>query len=93
MMEKQKWISAKEQLPEDSGEYIVFIKDPFFRKGDNSDIISVDCSYVTSAHYNNLSGLWCESETSFYCANLSCVNTKETFHITHWMPLPEVPKE
>lgn len=86
------WIPVEERLPEEPGEYTVFIKDPFHKREDE-DFISFDGSYVTNAFYDKDAGLWQESQTSFYCANLSCVNTEKIFYITHWMPLPEPPKE
>ena len=89
---KPRWIPVTERLPEEPGEYMVYIKDPFYKREDE-DFISFDGSYVTTAFYDKNTGLWNESEISCYCANLSCVNTEKTFHITHWMPLPSAPKE
>ena len=90
--DKPLWIPVTERLPEEPGEYTVFIKDPFYKREDE-DFISFDGSYVTTAFYDKDTGLWMESETSYYCANLSCVNTEKIFYITHWMPLPQPPKE
>jgi hypothetical protein len=90
---RPKWISVKERLPEEPGEYIVFIRDPFYGKDEPQDEFNVDASYVTSCFYDKDAGLWREWDNSYYCANLQCVNTYKTYYISHWQPLPEPPKE
>lgn len=85
-LSKPKWISVEERLPKESGEYIVYIKDP-------ETCPEHDLSYVTSVFYDKDACLWREWVDQFYCANLKAVDTTNVFHITYWMPLPEPPKE
>ena len=92
-LSKPRWIPVTERLPEEPGEYIVFIRDPFCGKDEPQDEFNVDASYVTSCFYDKDAGLWREWDNSYYCANLQCVNTNKTYYISHWQPLPEPPKE
>lgn len=59
-----KWISIKDRLPEEQGNYLIFIK----------------CG-VTIGWFDN-KGRWRAGH--FYLDN---------GYATHWMPLPQVPKE
>ncbi len=86
MNEKPRWISVEERLPEKPGSYLIYIHDPEVTP-------EYDCSYVSAAFYDKDEGLWKEEDDVVYCADLRCVNRGKVFHITHWMPLPEPPKE
>ena len=65
------WISVKDKLPEDSGEYLVYIVANNEPK--NKSIITL--------YYTNLS-----KQFVYY-------DNDNLFTVTHWMPLPEPPKE
>lgn len=84
------WISSRDRLPEISGNYLVFIQDPFVKDCSNP---FEDCSYILTASYTTDDGLWRESEDSYYCANLDCVNTDMVYYISHWRPMPKGPYE
>ena len=88
-----KWISAREKIPDESGGYIVNIQDPFFRNDENQGEFNVDTGYITVCGYDKDSGLWRECPDSYYCANLENVNTKRTYFVSHWMPLPLKPED
>lgn len=64
-LERSKWISVKDRLPEKRGRYLCYYK----YEPDSPDVICEN-TYLGA-------GLW-QSEPS---------------KITHWMPLPEEPKE
>lgn len=91
----KRWTPAAKRLPEKPGEYEVYIKDPFFKKGESvdDDLLQIDTSYVTTAYYDPNTGLWKEYADSYYNAHLDNVNTKKEYHITHWRPMPEPPEE
>jgi len=77
-----KWISVKKSLPIKSGRYLVFEK-----KGEHS--------------HNLLAWQWpypcCESNIAYYDAYFKAWNwsseENEILNPTHWMPLPNEPKE
>ena len=79
----QKWIPVSERLPEEPGKFLIVVKSkyPFDR----------DYSYETDvAMYRwdgkgRLDGCW--------DALADWGDGEEYIHVTHWMPLPEPPKE
>ena len=79
----QEWISVKDELPEDSGYYLVVYRDKY-----NGSISIAFDMYVKC----NV-GEWWESE--FACditkQFLWAAKLQEQ-EVTHWMPLPEPPK-
>jgi hypothetical protein len=92
-LEKQlpKWVSVEDKLPEESGEYIVYIQ-----MGTGVEVPdffgSNDLSYVTSMYFKERQKLWLDEYDEAYNADLSLVDTANDYHITHWMPLPQKPK-
>lgn len=92
-LEKQltKWVSVEDKLPEESGEYIVYIQ-----MGTGVEVPdffgSNDLSYVTSIHFRKEQNIWFDEYDESYNADLSLVDTANAFHVTHWMPLPQKPK-
>ena len=72
------WISVKDRLPETEGHYLVFYGDSGFLSLGVCD--EKDCVYV--AYLSQKHRAWWDVEFN-----------KETQNITHWMPLPEAPKE
>ena len=73
------WISVKDRLPEESGNYIVCCDDSSCSYGEgiwySSDVV------VVSEYYEG-SWIWYEGGTEWSLENI----------VTHWMPLPEPPK-
>ena len=87
---RRRWIPVTEALPESGGSYIVYLR-PFKGKYVIGDL-SYDLSYPTEMYFNKGQMLWvCENES--YNAILSVVDTENEYHVTHWMPLPQPPKE
>lgn len=92
-----KWIPVNERLPDVPGTYLVLMKEPKKWterrvKGEAEEWENFDFSHVEPAFYNKDQGIWDDDDTPMN-ANLDVVNTYEAFHVTHWMPLPEPPKE
>lgn len=84
------WISVeKEGLPKESGEQIVFL-----HCGDNllDPQFDGDLSYVTSMYYDADNCIW-DDGTCRYNGILDAVNKPYTYYVTHWIPLPQSPKE
>lgn len=83
-----KWVSVDDQLPEESGEYIVYIQ-----MGTSVEVPdffgSNDLSYVTSMYFKERQKLWLDEDDEAYNADLSLVDTANDYHVTHWMPLPQ----
>ena len=73
-----KWISVEESLPDDDVDVIVYIAS----KKENVDSVIAITQYTHSMHGYNIEG-WC-SPWQY------CFWDRE---VTHWMPLPEPPKE
>ena len=73
------WISVKDRLPENSGEYIVVACDEGCPYGEGIWYATV----VVCAEYAFNSWTWCEGSHEYSLDGI----------VTHWMPLPEAPKE
>ena len=75
----QEWISVKDRLPEESGNYIVCCDDSSCSYGEgiwySSDVV------VVSEYYEG-SWIWYVGDTEWSLENI----------VTHWMPLPAPPK-
>lgn len=86
-----KWVSVEDHLPEEAGEYIVYIQ-----MGTGVEVPdffgSDDLSYVTSMYFKERQKIWLAEYDEAYNADLSLVDTANDYHITHWMPLPQKPK-
>ena len=87
------WIPVTERLPEEAGRYLVFLKASADERNRWKEYgWEGDPSYVIEALYNSRQKLW-ETETFAYNAVLSEVDMENDDAVTHWMPLPERPKE
>ena len=73
------WISVEERLPERNGEYIVTACD----EGEPYDEIIWNDTVVVCAEYYKGCWIWEENNTEYSLDGI----------VTHWMPLPEPPKE
>lgn len=86
-----KWISVKENLPEESGGYLAYIHEPYMiQKADWEE--QYDFSYVMELWFDKQRMLWSDNGEDSYNAYLPVVDTDNVFHVTHWMELPEPPK-
>lgn len=82
-----KWISANERLPEQTGEYIVFLKasKKWIDAGE-------DVSYTTAMWFVKEQKVWKEMNgDDSYNAVLSAVDEDWACSVTHWMELPKPP--
>ena len=87
------WTSVKDQLPEELGRYLVYLSAPESEKAKWKEFgFDTDGSYVTDAFYNDRQKLW-EMERDAYNTNLDVVDTSDDYAVTHWMPMPDPPKE
>ena len=76
------WISAKDRLPENQNPVIVFV--PPHVDNDKGTFFG----YVGMAYFTRLGeGFWCGTDGNLYGA------IGMIYPPTHWMPLPEPPKE
>jgi hypothetical protein len=86
------WISVTDCLPEDPGEYLVYLRSSEKMREDFFDAgLDMDGSYVTTAYYNDQQKIW-QIDNDAYNTNLSVVNMEDDFWISHWMPLPNAPE-
>lgn len=76
------WISVKDRLPENQNPVMVFVPPHI------DEIKGTFLGYVGMAYYTSLGeGFWCGTDGNLYGA-IGMIHTP-----THWMPLPEPPKE
>lgn len=75
---KPRWISVEERLPECNDDVLVFVQHP----------ISGHCWMQTAHHVSTIGMDECEDDEWW----LSGTGETVSF-VTHWMPLPESPKE
>lgn len=80
----QEWISVKDRLPEESGQYIVCCDDTGCPYGEGIWYQSgvVVCAQVDVGVNGGICWEWCENSTLFDLEGI----------VTHWMPLPQQPK-
>lgn len=78
----QEWISVKDRLPEDIDTYLVVVKYKYdFEK---------DFNYATDvATYNPYENAYIDD---CWCTFNDWDEGQQYLHITHWMPMPDVPK-
>ena len=76
----QKWIPVAEQLPEKDGLYLVVACDEGCPYGEG---IWYDTVVVTAEYYDDGRWVWYENGTEYDLCDI----------VTHWMPLPQPPKE
>ena len=82
--QEQKWISVEERLPEVLDLYLVVVKQKY--SWEKTYRISTDCaSYQPFGEDGYIDGCW---DT---CNDWD--EGEDYIHITHWMPMPEPPKE
>jgi hypothetical protein len=76
------WISVKDRLPENQNPVIVFVPHHV------DEVKGTFLGYVGMAYYTRLGeGFWCGTDGNLYGA------IGMIYPPTHWMPLPEPPKE
>lgn len=83
------WTKCRERLPSEDGRYLV-VQNLFGRAqmikvcSFSNDLYNVDEYDFPKKDYKNKAGWYgCDNETGYY----------EVASVTHWMPLPEYPKD
>ena len=89
--EKPHWISVGERLPYKSGYYLIVTH--LGLTDDAEDWMKDNAVDVTMAHYADYSNIWTTDSGAAYNADLSKCDKTRYEYVTHWMPLPEPPKE
>jgi len=82
---EREWIPVTERLPDGDSPYIAYLKAP-----DDWEFHD-ELSYVTMLEFDKRQMLWWQSENSCFNADINIVSND--CKVTHWMPLPEPPKE
>ena len=77
-----RWIPVTERLPDEPGHFLVVVKEKY--------AFDKDYSYDTDVAHYRLDGGYIDG-----CWNTFCDwdEGQPYLHVTHWMPLPEPPKE
>ena len=82
MMKNNEWVSVKDRMPENQSPVVVFV--PPHVDNDKGTFLG----YVGMAYFTRLGeGFWCGTDGNLYGA------IGMIYPPTHWMPLPEPPKE
>jgi hypothetical protein len=81
--QERKWISVEERLPEMQAEFIVTVKLKYDFEREYT--IATDVAVYRMDECGDIDGCW-ETFNDWY-------EGQQYIHVTHWMPLPEPPKE
>lgn len=82
-LERDRWIPCEERLPGKPGYYFVCLLAPAgeYRK---------ELSYAIGMYFDQEEKLWTDDSASY---NALLPPSDARYSVTHWMPLPEPPKE
>ena len=83
-LEKTKWISVEDRLPEEDGSYLVTTNRFGNRQGINICCFAKDGETVDEYDLAGQKYVWC-----LYDSEYGYVSTDS---VTHWMPIPQPPK-
>ena len=86
----KEWVKAYERAPTESGYYIVYIKDTDPWEMKDGELL--DSSYVDCMYYDARQFIFRDNQ-GFYFNMMLAKPMDEHFELTHWMELPEAPKE
>lgn len=82
-LERDRWISVEERLPEKPGLYIVYLLAP-------EDKYRKELSYATEMYFDADEKLWVANTESY---NALLAPSDSRYSVTHWCKFPEPPKE
>lgn len=82
-LERDRWISVEERLPEKPGYYFVFLLAP-------ADEYRKELSYAIGMYFDQDEKLWTDDSASY---NALLPPSDARYRVTYWRPLPEPPKE
>lgn len=86
-----KWISVEERLPDDLEEVLILVKETEFYGQYKEFSKSYFCQYIGCVDDGEWFTVWCHGHR--YIKNTAKEPYADKFEVTHWMPLPEPPKE
>ena len=86
-----KWISVEERLPGDLEEVLILVKETEFYGQYKEFSKSYFCQYIGCVDDGEWFTVWCHGHR--YIKDTAKEPYADKFEVTHWMPLPEPPKE
>ena len=86
-----KWISVEERLPDDLEEVLILVKETELYGQYNEFSRSYFCQYIGSLDDGEWYTVWCNGYR--YIKDTAKEPNADKLEVTHWMPLPEPPKE
>ena len=86
-----KWISVEERLPDDLEEVLILVKETEFYGQYKEFSKSYFCQYIGCVDDGEWFTVWCHGHR--YIKDTAKEPYADKFDVTHWMPLPEAPKE
>ena len=86
-----KWISVEERLPDDLEEVLILVKETEFYGQYKEFSKSYFCRYIGSYDSGEWYTVWCHGHR--YIKDTANEPYADKLEVTHWMPLPELPKE
>ena len=86
-----KWISVEERLPDDIEEVLILVKETEFYGQYKELSKSYFCQYIGCVDDGEWFTVWCHGHR--YIKDTAKEPCADKLEVTHWMPLPEGPKE
>lgn len=86
-----KWISVEERLPDDLEEVLILVKETEFYGQYKELSKSYFCQYIGCVDDGEWFTVWCHGHR--YIKDTAKEPYADKLEVTHWMPLPEAPKE
>ena len=86
-----KWISVEERLPDDLEEVLILVKETEFYGQYKEFSKSYFCQYIGCVDDGEWFTVWCHGHR--YIKDTAKEPCADKLEVTHWMPLPEPPKE
>lgn len=86
-----RWISVEERLPDDLEEVLILVKETEFYGQYKEFSKSYFCQYIGCVDDGEWYTVWCHGHR--YIKDTEKEPYSDKLEVTHWMPLPEPPKE
>ena len=86
-----KWISVEDRLPDDLEEVLILVKETEFYGQYQEFSKSYFCQYIGCVDDGEWFTVWCNGHR--YIKDTAKEPYSDKLEVTHWMPLPEPPKE
>ena len=85
------WISVNDRLPDDLEEVLILVKETEFYGQYKEFSKSYFCQYIGCVDDGEWFTVWCHGHR--YIKDTAKEPYSDKLEVTHWMPLPEPPKE